>query len=175
MIRLGTFHGKDPLIPARNVNFIITSRNGEEEFVPKKAMAISQVKVRFVSQVVKNRSHWPTVKLEWNHLNDLDLPTLDSSLVTILIGRDVRGAHQTLKERCSSNYIGPNAVLKPFGWFVPGSVPSRVFEVTEREPNIFQVYFRPHDKEMRDDIARLWVNEVLGVQRPIQSILSSEN
>ena len=132
-------------------------------------MAVPQI------NFAKKRCHWPTVKLEWNHLNDLDLPTLDSSLVTVLIGRDVRGAHRTLQERCSSDDIGPDAVLTPFGWCVAGSVPSKVFEVSEREPNIFQVYFRPNDKEMRDDIARLWETEAFGVQRPTQSILSSED
>jgi hypothetical protein len=101
MIRLGSFHGNNPLIPARNVNFSITSRDGEERFVPTTAMAVPQI------NFAKKRCHWPTVKLEWNHLNDLDLPTLDSSLVTVLIGRDVRGAHRTLQERCSSDDIGP--------------------------------------------------------------------
>ena len=104
----------------------------------------------------------------------MDLPTIDSSLVTVLIGRDVRGAHRTLQERCSSNDIGPD-ILTPFCWCVAGSVPSRVFEVSEREPNIFQVHFRPHDKEMRYDIARLWETKAFGVRRPTQSILSSEN
>jgi hypothetical protein len=48
----------------------------------------------------------------------MESPILDSSLVTVLIRREVRGAHQTLEERFFSDDIGPDAFLTSFGWCV---------------------------------------------------------
>ncbi|XP_045029733.1 uncharacterized protein LOC123472386 [Daphnia magna] len=168
-IRLRTFHGQDPDIPTRTVNFDISPRDDQSRFKTMNALTVPQL------NFAKKKCHWPSVKKEWNHLADLDLPTFDSALVTVIIGRDIRGAHRILEERCHSGDTGPDAILTPFGWCVAGSVPSRVFEASERRPGIYQIHFQPSDLELREDIARLWQTEAFGVQKPTQPILSTEN
>lgn len=123
----------------------------------------------------KEEIHWFSVKKEWNNLADLDLPSFDSVFVTVIIGRDIRGAHRILEESCHSGDTDPDAILTPFGWCVAGSVPSRVFEASERRPCIYQIHFQPSDLELREDIARLWKTEALGVQKSSQPMLSPEN
>jgi hypothetical protein len=168
-IRLRTFHGQDPDIPTRTVNFDISPRDDQSRFKTMNALTVPQL------NFAKKKCHWPSVKKEWNHLADLDLPTFDSALVTVIIGRDIRGAHRILEERCHSGDTGPDAILTPFGWCVAGAVPSRVFEASERRPGIYQIHFQPSDLELREDIARLWQTEAFGVQKPTQPILSPEN
>ena len=72
-------------------------------------------------EILNQKSDWPVVKTNWSHRKDLDLPCLDSSLVTVLIGQDLDvhdaievrrpsfdKSDQQLSERCSD---GPWLVM----------------------------------------------------------------
>ena len=78
--------------------------------------------------ISERKCDWPTVKTQYDHLSLLELPAIDSSLVTVLIGRDVRDANDILKyAKPPSGVDAPEAILTHFGWCVIGPVPDRLF------------------------------------------------
>jgi hypothetical protein len=108
-------------------------------------------------------------------LADLELPAINSALVTVLLGRDVRGAHSILEERLAPpDTTGPDATLTPFGWCVAGPVPIKVFRQTASGPRVHHIRL-DSTEELRENIYKLWDTEAFGFLKTIQPNLSSED
>ena len=116
-------------------------------------------------QLSKYQYNWPKSKLRWPHLSELEIPSIDSSKVRVLIGRNVRGVHSVLEERIAPDDNGPDAIRTPFGWCVVGPIPSRR-EV--RRPRVNLLRF-----ETERDLENLWLEEQYGPDK--RSVPMSEN
>lgn len=104
-------------------SFELTNESGVKSFQVKDSFTVDQL------TVTERRCDWPSAKSQYEHLSLLDLPAIDTSQVSILIGRDVRDAHDILKyakppEGCDA----PEANLTHFGWCVVGPVPGRLLD-----------------------------------------------
>jgi hypothetical protein len=163
---IGTFHGHDPKLNVKKVRFIVYSRDKSAKFQVS-SFAVPKLNLS------KKKVHWPTVKAEWKHIEDLELPAVDTSLVTILLGRNVRGVHQVSEERLAPpDTNGPDAYLTPFGWCVAGPVPLKLVQFNQISINMLRI---DADQQLRDDVAQLWKTESFAVQKPSKPRLSKDD
>lgn len=68
-------------------------KNQSRSFIVKNAYSVPKLKI------TSRKTNWPALKHQWKHLNDLDLPFIDSIKVTVLLGRDVMRVHDVLDVR----------------------------------------------------------------------------
>ena len=163
---IGTFHGQDPKLNVKKVKFTVYSRDKSAKFQVS-SLAVPKLNLS------KKKVQWPTVKSEWKHIEDLELPAVDTSLVTILLGRNVRGVHQVSEERIAPpDSNGPDAYLTPFGWCVAGPVPLKLLQFNQISINLLRI---DADQQLRDDVAQLWKTESFAVQKPSKPRLSEHD
>ena len=167
--RLVTFHGQDPDIEVQEGKFVVSSRDGSATFAVQHCYVIPKL------NLARKSCNWPKLKRHFNHLVDLDLPSIDTSLVTVLLGCDARGVHDVLEKRMAPlGEDGPDAVLTPFGWCITVPVPSRVFNSTNYSPRICTLHIdNPADAELRKDIEKMW--EVERGSQVIEGYMSKED
>jgi len=93
----------------------VSSRDNSVTFPVNEAYAIPDL------NVAQNEVNIQDLKHRWNHLTGLDLSPFDPKEVTVLLGMNVRGAHDVLDSKKPENREeSPEAVLTPFGWIVVG-------------------------------------------------------
>ena len=155
----GVIYGPDPRTTTERVAFTVSTRDGDLKFQVKRAYTLPTL------QTAKQRCDWPVMKQRWNHLADLDLPLIDSSRITVLLGGDIRGVHDVLEQRKSPDGIeAPNVYRGYFGWYVRGPIPMDIVQRPIKEPpGIFFVHHDPREDELRQSVAKLWEMEVSGV------------
>jgi len=142
------------------VNFTFANESGSKSFDVKNGFIVERLTIS------ERKCDWPTIKTQYDHLSLLDLPAIDSSLVTVLIGRDVRDANDILKyAKPPSGVDAPEAILTHFGWCVIGPVPDRLFshDIFYDATSVCKVSVVPTDTEMKDLIERFWSTESFGV------------
>jgi hypothetical protein len=133
-MRLSSIHGQDPVVKTEEVDFSILPRNQSKSFKVTNALAIKKL------MLSERKINWPVAKREWEHIADIDLPAINSDLVTILLGRDTRGVHDTYETRRSEDGTAPEAVLTPFGWCIAGPIPNRVLDTHRTDISIHHVH-----------------------------------
>ena len=166
-ITLATFHGEDPSIEVKKVQFSIASRDGSSLFETTQSLVVPKINIS------KQKCHWPSVKKEWPHLADLMLPAVDSSHVNVLIGRDVVGAHDVFEQkRPPKGAAGPEAILIPFGWCVVGPVPSSAFRKGQHPIlNVNAIHPRD-DNQLAENVSQMWKTESFGILPPSEPVRS---
>ena len=99
------------------VNFKMTNADCSKAFVVRNAYEVDNINIS------KRKINWPLERKNYSHLSDLKLAATDQSLVTVLIGRDVRDVHDILDYRKPpAGSDAPEAILFYFGWCVVGPV-----------------------------------------------------
>ena len=84
-VRFGTFHGEDPMVETRQVNFSIASLINSKEFSVSDAYVVPTLNVR---------RHRVALSFETiPYLRDLKIPVRSSQDVKLLIGMDVQDLH----------------------------------------------------------------------------------
>jgi hypothetical protein len=128
---LGTFHGEDPVIKIKKVKFSIQPRDGNRSFPVKKAFSVPKINVS------AQQIEWPVTERDWSYLKDVDLPSIDASDVTILIGRDFMRVHDVLAHRSPPDGIeAPDGILTYFGCSIAGPVPESMLKQQEEQKRI---------------------------------------
>jgi hypothetical protein len=116
---LAFFNGEDPEFETKRVNFNVLPRDQSRSFLVKKAFSVPKLNVN--SRTI----YWPGIKRQWKHLEDLDLPVIDSSKVTVLLGSDVLRIHDNFGVRILQDGVEtPDGILTHFVWSLAGPVPS---------------------------------------------------
>ena len=157
-LRLSSIHGQDPILKTQDVAFSIASRDQSKTFKVSNAIALKKLVLS------DRRINWPALKREWGHISDIDLPAINSELVTVLLGRDTRGVHDIYETRRSEDESAPEAVLTPFGWCVTGPIPTRVLHTLPSSPSIHQLHPSVSSFELlTDSLERFWTTESFGV------------
>lgn len=88
------------------VNLTFANQSGAKSFSVKNGFTVERL------SILERKCDWSTVKTQFDNLALLDLPSIGSSLVTILIGRDVRDANDILKyAKPPSGVDAPKAIL----------------------------------------------------------------
>ena len=93
----GNFHGFDPKIPVTRVKFLISSFENSCSFSVNEAYAIETLNIN------TNSMDAESLKRNYGHLSDLPLPYTDKRDVTVLIGMNIRGAHEVFDSRKQLN------------------------------------------------------------------------
>ena len=115
----GTFHGSDPIIVTRRVNFQLLSADGISCFRVNQAEAVPNLNIS------RPAIDWSTVKRDWPHLKDVTTPDdFTAADVKVLIGVKVSDAHDVIDDRKAPPHIknAPRGVLTPFGWVIIGGI-----------------------------------------------------
>ena len=114
-LRFGTFHGIDPKIPTKKVSFVISSKDNSFSVSVGEAYSVAALNVSPGEvDLLKQQT-------QWEHLSDLELVPVDPKEVTVLLGMNVRPAHDKFDSRKPKDRSEePEAVLTPFGWVVVG-------------------------------------------------------
>lgn len=61
--------------------------------------------------------NWPALKTNWSHFKDLNLTRIETSKVTVLLGREVIRVNDVLDSRITTDReIAPDSILTHFGW-----------------------------------------------------------
>jgi hypothetical protein len=117
LVRFGSFW--DSLLVASNVvTFKLNSLDGKHTLEASNVLVVSKITLS------QRKIDWPSIKTNWEHLSTLDLPSIDSSKVEVLIGMDFPSAHQTLQIAVPiEGEDGPTAHQTCFGWAVVGKIP----------------------------------------------------
>ena len=105
-MRMTSIQGYDPVLKKEEVAFSISPRNQSKSFIVTNALAIKKLSLS------ERKINWPVVKCEWGHIADLDLPAINSDLVTVLLGRDTRGVHDTYETLRSDDDTAPEPYKK---------------------------------------------------------------
>ncbi|XP_059353479.1 uncharacterized protein LOC132088564 [Daphnia carinata] len=171
MTRLGTFHGEDPAIQVKRVQFHILPRDGSRSFIVKAAYSVPQMKI------TKRTINWPKIKYRWQHLQEPDLPHIDSSKVTVLLGRDVLRVHDVLDTRIPPDGVeAPDGLKTHFGWCLTGPVPMSVLSSPEHgsDTKIMHIQHSQNDGELQEAVANFWLTESFGVRPLSQTILAPD-
>ena len=144
-VRFGTFHGEDPMVETRQVNFSIASLINSKEFSVSDAYVVPTLNVR---------RHRVALSFETiPYLRDLKIPVRSSQDVKLLIGMDVQDTHlYDDVRRPPIGSRGPNAILTPFGWSVVGRVTSGGSVVDRPLPQIHHVCFQ----QLETFVERFW-------------------
>ena len=158
--RLATFHGHDPEIEVKMVNFVVASRDETVSYSVNDAFAVPSLSISSRSFDVDE------AKKNWPHLSGLHLPSTDSGLVTVLLGRDVSGVHKILASRDPpTGGNGPELIQTPFGWCPVGpvSVPPPGPASTARPPHVNKISRPSTDDELRESLTKFWTSESMGI------------
>ena len=115
----GTFHGNDPVIVTRRVNFELLSVDGISSFQVKQAESVPSLNIS------RRPIDWNHIKKDWPHLKHVPMPEeVTAADVKVLIGIKVSDAHDILEVRKApiSKKNAPKGVLTPFGWIITGAI-----------------------------------------------------
>ena len=128
LIKFGTFHGSDPLLPSRTVEFELYAPN--DETIRFDVIAHTTP----VLEVALRRWKAPPSLTDRAYLDGVSYSDVDQGEVTILIVYDIFEAHVEMEiPRQPVGVQGPSAVRFSLGWSLCGPV----FEVNQRSRAIF--------------------------------------
>ena len=152
------------------VSFVIESLDSSIEFQVEKAYTVPDIKLS------RRNIDWPNIKKRWTHLEDLELPTTNSSLVEILIGMDVDTAHVQLDSRTPvEENQGPRAVLTPFGWIVTGKVPSSILQGPSPRRSVHFGNAQEVDAALVDAVQQFWSTESFETNTNAKKVISEDD
>ena len=116
-VKLMTIHGQDPDFGTRATSFTITSLDHLVTYEVERALIMAKLNVS------DRKLNWPKEKMRWEHLKQLPVGAVDSTLIKILIGMDIVDAHLPLEvRRPPLNVTGPYGLRTPLGWSIVGKV-----------------------------------------------------
>ncbi|XP_045023699.1 uncharacterized protein LOC116925000 [Daphnia magna] len=117
LVRFGSFY--DSLLIESNVlTFKLSSLDGKQTLEASNVLVVPKITLS------RRKIDWPSIKTNWEHLSGLELPSIDSSKVEVLIGMDFPSAHRTLRVALPiEGEDGPTAHQTCFGWAVVGKIP----------------------------------------------------
>ena len=168
-VKFGTFCRSEE-IKATLVSFVIESLDSSIEFQVEKAYTVPDIKLS------RRNIDWPNIKKRWTHLEDLELPTTNSSLVENLIGRDVDTAHVQLDSRTPvEENQGPRAVLTPFGWIVTGKVPSSILQGPSPRRSVHFGNAQEVDAALVDAVQQFWSTASFGTNTNAKKVMSEDD
>ena len=168
-LKFGTFHGLDHQIDTKRISFSVTSIDNSSSFNVEEAYSISCLNL---SSIVVNTSQ---LKSTWSHLKDLNIMQTERKDVALLIGMNVRGAHDVFQtRRATCKGPAPDGVLTPFGWIAVGST-GRKIEVAGRSFHVSNSRPCNHDFELCDSVDRFWSKEALGTCPTDGPLVSAED
>ena len=167
-LSFGTFHGMDPEIPTKKVSFLVSAKNSSFSVSVGEAYSVP------VLNIPSGETDLLKLQSQWEHLSDLELNPVDPREVTVLLGMNVRSAHDTFDSRRPKNRNeAPEAVLTPFGWVIVGPTgkknsgsKGRCFYLSSSTEE--------RDKELSAQVERVWRTEALGVRADVKALISSE-
>ncbi|XP_057377943.1 uncharacterized protein LOC130699905 [Daphnia carinata] len=161
-IRFGTFHGKDPIVDTRLVDFTVSSLDGKESCPVSDAFVVPHLNVGH--RRLKNSS----TSLEY--LRGLDFPARDATEVQVLIGMDVQDAHLNFEvRRPPAGVQGPNAVRTPFGWCVVG----KTFPMSAAEAASINFVKLDSIELLEESVERFWRTQSLPVREAPKTFMSA--
>ena len=167
-IRFGTFHGMDPKIHTKKVSFLLSSKDSAFSVSVNEAYSVEALNIS-PGEVDLNQ-----LRSRWEHLSDLDLVPVDLSDVTVLIGMNVRPAHDTFDSRKPKDRSeAPEAVLTPFGWVVVGPTGKKTYNGPGRCFHL-SASTEERDERLNAQVERFWSTESLGVRTDLQVPVSRE-
>nr|CAH0113061.1 unnamed protein product [Daphnia galeata] len=168
-VKFGTFCRSEE-IKTTLVSFVIESLDSSIEFQVEKAYTVPDIKLS------RRNIDWPNIKKRWTHLEDLELPTTNSSLLEILIGMDVDTAHVQLDSHTPvEESQGPRAVLTPFGWIVTGKVPSSILQGPSPRRSIHFGTAQEVDAALVDSVQQFWSTESFGTNTNAKKVMSEDD
>ena len=114
-LKLTTFHGKDPKMITHRLSLSISAMDNSVSFKIPEVHSVDELNISPI------RAKIATLKTRWRHLSDLNLCETDERDVTMIIGRNVRGAHDVFDLRRDDTIEdAPDGILTPFGWIAVG-------------------------------------------------------
>ena len=165
-LRLGTFHGSDPIIQTTKVNFRISSIDIVFQYDVTNALSVPRLNLSH--RVVDNAKQ----KMDWPHLKDIECHDINGNQVTMLIGMDVFEAHQQVSiVRPPENQKAPYGLLTPFGWCIVGCIPQH----NEINMQVSHVHVEPLDDMLNDQVERFWKIESFGIKPNVKLPVSKED
>ena len=168
-VKFGTFCRSEE-IKTTLVSFVIESLDSSIEFQVEKAYTVPDIKLS------RRNIDWLNIKKRWTHLEDLELPTTNSSLVEILIGMDVDTAHVQLDSRTPvEENQGPRAVLTPFRWIVTGKVPSSILQGPSPRRSVHFGTAQEVDAALVDAVQQFWSTESFGTNTNAKKVMSEDD
>ena len=151
-LEFGTFHGIDPKVVTQRVSLSISSMDNSASFSIAEAYSLTQLNLSPISVNISQ------LKSRWDHLVDVDLCETERKEVTMIIGIDVRGAHDVLDiRRAEGDLHASDGILTPFGWIAVGTAGLQVTET--RTVNMFNIGNIPtcdHDLQLHESVDRFW-------------------
>ena len=168
----GNFHGSER-IKSTMVNFKISAIDNSFTFEANNAFTIPTLNA---SRKVNN---WQNIKQSWEKSYGIKLSSAPVGEVTVLIGCDIPGAHETLEiKKPPKGMTGPHAIRTPFGWSLFGRTPDlhRWNESNAREPiRHIRMLHQPQHNDLELLIQNFWTLESLGIKAITGSELSKED
>lgn len=168
-VRFGTFRRSEEM-ETRVVSFSIKSLDTTVKMEVDKAYTVPEIKLS------RRNIDWPNIKHRWPHLENLELPVTNSSLVEILIGMDIDVAHVQLgSQKPTDGFEGPRAVLTPFGWIVVGKVSSCLLQGPSRRRSIHFGTSQEVDVSLADTVQQFWSTESFGTNPDVRKVIPEED
>ena len=170
-LEFGTFHGIDPKVVTQRVSLSISSMDNSASFSIAEAYSLTQLNLSPISVNISQ------LKSRWDHLVDVDLCETERKEVTMIIGIDVRGAHDVFDiRRAEGELHAPDGILTPFGWIAVGTAGQQVTETrTVNMVNIGNIPACDHDLQLHESVDRFWSTEALGTRPMNGPLLSTED
>uniref|UniRef100_A0A5S6QHU9 Peptidase A2 domain-containing protein n=1 Tax=Trichuris muris TaxID=70415 RepID=A0A5S6QHU9_TRIMR len=171
-VRLGTFHGIDPLFRCRRVSFMLHSLDQRHKFEVDGALTVPTL------NLTHRRVDFEGLRNNWPHLRGIDIIQAQHDDVSVLVGMDVVGAHEQFRIlKSPMNINAPRAVQTPFGWCVIGRVSSN-FRSPSLSPNsrlVCRITLNRQGEELAVLVQHQWSIESLGISQPHKEKLSPED
>ena len=106
---------------------------------------------------------------KWSHLNDIELPRIDATQVSLLIGSDVPEAFWVIEER-RGRPKEPYAIKSPLGWSVLGPVSRR-----DKSESFHVNFQRISNEDILQQVKEIWESDFIGTSDDFGTSLSRED
>lgn len=163
--RLGTFHGRDPVIYTQRVDLHIESIDGTVTIALKNIEAVPMLRVS------GGDLDWEAAQRDWPHLSDIPQPTNLDQKVTMVIGYDVPKALDILETRRDpeASDTAPRGLRTIFGWTIAGP---QELEGMDGTKSVYYTAATEEEDEALDEAFRRFISietfgTLPGIKRPV--------
>uniref|UniRef100_A0A5S6QAN9 Peptidase A2 domain-containing protein n=1 Tax=Trichuris muris TaxID=70415 RepID=A0A5S6QAN9_TRIMR len=168
-VRLGTFHGSDPILRCGRVNFKLHSLDERRTFEVNDALTVPAL------NVAHRRIDFARLRKNWPHLCDIDPDALRYDDVMVLVGMDIVEAHEQHRIlKPPKGVRAPHAVLTPFGWSIISRLPALHQNLLPSSTKIHNLTVSIADEDLTTLVKDQRSVESLGIRKTDQEILSPD-